>query len=737
MNELAESLLQQPPKAEIRATDPTALSGKQKDINLLRTRKIWEDGANKANRTIGDPPVKMDLSKAKSNIGQFDKLGLDTNDQDDLSVFEMYLQRMNYEVAAQSAINGSMKANTFDELRLREYLFDIGAANACCTDVYVDAMTGAQVIQRIMPEDARGLFGASFDGHDDIAKGWERNMPLRDFLGLVGDAFDFERDWVDLIWALNYANNQSYTGFRFNGFVYDTWGIGRYEEQLSRCNCNGSNICEWNLNQTYAYKVYGGKCQVYVPDVVYAQKISSSANYNTPALVNYQEFIKQVKQTREYDVDCNIKWKSYDALFLATTTTTQKVYKWGETYLQQPEGANDEYCIGTLKYYRLSGKTIAEVAEKYLEVADELFLKFKWILFKAKPRARNILFNEFVGMARYLKGNKDGMIKKDGTPSTDVNALLEDIYKFQEEHVDVNLRFYPRVEGRDIPQLPSMKADDEGLDPLAEAFQGLMDWAERQVADKIGLNDLRMAQIRNAREGVKQQELQTEFSKNQTNYIYRLIQYLKKDTATTLLLYCHDVIKYKESMGCKWLKNLLGDEDFKGLEGLGDVAPHRLSIFINDYNTAKRKQQIDEAANIALQKGTQGLPGGITLEQWYAVTSAEDYRKEMKLLAIFIKKEDKKVQARAVQKMQAEQQHQKEMEILRRQTIKEKFDGELAVEKEKSAASKYVADKSYAAKYDVKELTIQNEPEKQGQRVAGQQQLANTKHDLKQQEAFS
>lgn len=729
VNRLGELLMQAPPKCEVKADDPTALSGKQEDINILRTRKIYENGLNRANKTIGEPPSKLDLSKANSNLQDFDKLKMDDSDEEDLTTFEQFIQRMGYEIGAQEAINGTMNINKFDEFNLREAAIGFFATNAACYDVYVDELTGAQIIRFIEPEDARGIFGYRYDGRDDAAKGWEKSLPLRDFLGMVGNNFDMEKDWPDLIWAINGCNNTRFTGFQFADGNRDTWGaapdsvFGGFHKQFG---CDKSVLLP--ISQIYRYNVLGVKVEWYAPATVGTDYLQDrNTGTMQPTSISFENYKGDEKMFKAYDFKSEIRWVAYNAICLGFTLSTQKIYKWGEVYLQQPEGAYDEYSIGTLRYYRLPGITIGQVVQNYIDTANEAFFKVRWILAEAKPRAKQLVFNELIAMARALQTEKGGLTAKDGKVNNNSTAMLEEVFNFMEEHVSYDIRFYPQVLGKDIPQIPTLRSPDEGIDPLTTALQLIEQWAESQIMDKIGLYDMMNA---NPREGLGQQKMMNEMAKNQVGYIYRIFQYLKKDIATTLLCYTHDVIKYKQSMACKWLKVMLGDEKFEMLKNLGKYAPHRMGIFINDYYTQKRKEDIDKAAFAALEKMQ------ITIPQYVEITGAEDYKLASKKLEIFLKQQEKKLRKQALQDQQIKGEQAKAADDRQMAILKFELEGKYKIEKEKADAMRYVADKGYAGKMDTTTLKQEHEPEKAGIKTTANKEVATHKSNLENQSAL-
>ena len=61
----------------------------------------------------------------------------------------------------------------------------------------------------------------------------------------------------------------------------------------------------------------------------------------------------------------------------------------------------------------------------------------------------------------------------------------------------------------------------------------------------------------------------------------------------------------------------------------------------------------------------------------------------------------------------------------------------LAKTQTEAKAQMYAADKQYAAKVDVKEMSNNHEPEKVAAKTESQQQIAEKKADLKDQESFA
>src|ERR1700749_2384711 len=67
-NTLVEDILKNPPKAELKATDPSAITDRKKDISLLRNRKIIEGDISKYQQQIGLPGYKYEHKNFKGNV---------------------------------------------------------------------------------------------------------------------------------------------------------------------------------------------------------------------------------------------------------------------------------------------------------------------------------------------------------------------------------------------------------------------------------------------------------------------------------------------------------------------------------------------------------------------------------------------------------------------------------------------------------------------------------------------
>jgi len=290
------------------------------------------------------------------------------------------------------------------------------------------------------------------------------------------------------------------------------------------------------------------------------------------------------------------------------------------------------------------------------------------------------------------------------------------------------------VEGKAIPTIYPQEGAREGIDPLALGLQAVEQWAEMQIAEKVGLNDLRMGQVQNAREGYKQNMQEMESSYNSTGWLFRMIEYMKEYTAQITLNYAQDIVRFKDTIPYNWLKKIMGEMEFENIKLLDDFAAHRYGILIQDYNSITEKQMVKQAAMIALN--ARDGAAGISFPEFLLVIGEEDWRKSGRMLAYFQYKSEKKVRQFEMQKIQSQQQGAQQLQAMQDKSSDKKYQAELAGKQIDAKASMYTADKSYQSKVDTKQLQNDAEQPKQQGRIEGDEQLMEKEHNLENQESL-
>lgn len=722
-NSMVEEITKNPPKSELRATDPAAISDRKKDITLLKSRKLIEGNISQAQGQIQLPPYKFDPKNYKGNVEEFDKMGLDENDTDDILFYSEELQRLKYEVAGQSVLLNVMKINRFDEDTARKMVNDILAVKTICAQSYVDKISGAIKYKYLYPETCYGIFGDSNDGKDDICHGWQDTVTIMEWLRLVGNEFDFERDWRKLLWAMNYCCGYKYTGFRRNGTAYDCCGNESWMKEGGFKGDEPSSMCDWTT--AFSYKIYAGYIEWATPEAT-STFLKNEHDPNFVDQISYTDQLEEKQIVEGYYKESNYQIQWYSSYYITTSSLSQWIYGFGKVQYQQLFGSNDEYSAGTLIYYREQGETAVEIAEPFMEIGNMAFYKMAWVIDKCKPEEDVYVYDELLQVA---KGYQRKYPQMAGGKTPTLDNILTQAIQYQRENF-VRIRAFPQIDGKTIGQLPPLEGKRNGIDNLAIALESVIQWVDAKIAEKIGWNPMRSGANPPPRESNKSEMAVVESSYNSTGYVYRMIQYLKERIATTTLSQAQDIVKYKDSIPYKWLLKLVGNEDFDALKSLDDFAPHRYGLFIRDYNTDFDKQRLIQAADMALGKGQ------ITLDQWGLVAMVEDPKKGLKLLTLYTRKKAKK--DRQQQQQDIQQQHQNKMQEIAAEKDVETTKGQILIQVATINAQATIQSAKIGSdgRIQVKEISVEAEGPKQAAKAEGGKELAATKENLKEQKGY-
>lgn len=737
VNTMIEEIMKNPPKLELKVNDATALSNIDADMRLLRYKGEHEKFTNAIANKIGMPPQVIGKDRFKSNISEFTRMGLDANDPNDIDFYQQNnFPKLKATIAGQKIINIIMKLNRFDEETIRKFVLDIWAGLSCCIQTYVDAVTGEIKYDRIYPEEAMGIWGDNTDGSDDIAQGYLKNMTVMEWLGRVGNEFDFEKDWHYLLWALNYCNDYKYTGFKRNGIEYDCFGNDRLWEH-SDANFNGatnSNILDYSL--AYTYKIYIGYIEFDSVDATATYLMKKETGELMPNQVPYNYsnvdyFLDKKEENKQYTTESFYQQQMYKSYFLPTSSTSQWIFNWGKVYYQKLEGAFDQFAKGTLMYYRYEGTPPAEIAKPYIDFANLTFYRMKWAVYHAKPQKEQYIMEELIELSKITQ-KQFAQNSKTAVPS--ISDIIEKLIQFKHENF-VDIRTYPKVEGKTIPTLPPQDAGRPGLDPLVVALQAIEQWCEMQIAEKVGLNDTRLAASQNDRKPFKQGAAETQSSFNSTGFMYRMIQHTKQHVGQATLNYAQDIIKFEDSIPYNYLLKLIGEDDIESLKVLKEFASQRYGLTIEDYSAQLERSKLIQLADMALNNADG--KGGISLDEYNILIMTEDFKDGFRKLSLYKYKAEKKKNALDAQKQKIQNEHEEKMSQIEQQT--EKMKGELAIQEKTitAQAAIQVASIQAGSKEKIKDATIQNDAAKQQHKADDTKEVLTHKAELENQKPLN
>lgn len=722
LNTLTEELKKDPPVAEVKAVDPAAMSDRNKDLGLLKNRKIIQGDLSALYKQIGIPGgYKFKNQQAKSNIEEFDEMQLDENDPEDIDFFKKF-HRLFYEIAGQALINNVLNLARFDQDILSKILVDLLAVRRASFQIYVDKISGQIKPRYIYPETAKGIFGDSGDGMDDTARGWEHNITVAEFLQLVGNEFKFDSDWKKILGSINFSSKVKYTGFERRGVIYRC----ETDEDLALINnahpAQTDAILSWN--NAVGFRVPVGYIEWKTWEAT-STALRRKMDNSLVDMVPYDYEIEVKNEVTEYFKEAHYQQQWYGAYFLSNGNTTQYVYNYSKVYYQQFEGANDEYSNGTLIFLREPGASAVEAVTSDIKMVHKVYYKMMFLIDKAKPQDEEYLWEELVQLNSLMKSE----VSKTLGSSVKVDDFIGEILKYSKANT-LKIRTYPQVEGKKFTQLHPTQGARNGVDPSTAVMQAIVEWGEQRLLRKILGNAMRLGGNPPSRESNKSEQNAVDASKNSTGYLYRLIQYTKERAATMTLLYAQDIINFEDSVPYKFIKNLLGETTFNGLTVLKDVAAHRFGIYVKDYNTELAKSDLRQAAFMSMQERL------IEYDDYFMITQTEDFKEGARKYSLAKYKKNKLLRKQAVE----DQERAMQLEQMRQQNImgqlqfqRETMWGETDKRNQGLIAGKQIEAQSKLA---VKDLVIQSEPAKQDAKSQSQQDLEYTKANIEQSKAY-
>lgn len=736
INIFIEELTKNPPKAELTAVDPAALLDRKRDLELFKTKNQHEAELNNINQKIGAPPYQIGENKFKGRLEGMEGLELNPNDPEDQNFF-FQNNRMKYEIAGQSLINNIMKLGRFDQDTIKAFVYDILADKVICMDVYVDQITGEIKYDYLYPDTFYAIQGKRNDGSDDVAKGYEKSVPVWEFLQKAGNNFVWDRDWRKLLWAINYKANQNFTGFIVNNVNYDCSGNLNWSAEAAVPIGAQSNLLSWS--QAWTYEIYMGKIQWIVPQVTatYKYKPDAFGGITNPSSMPNSWQITTQEENEGYQQKSFYREQTYEAYYIATSSVSQWIYNWGKLYFQNLHGGNDEYSNYSLQYYRERGKSAVELSIPYLKLANDAFYKMVWAVYEAHPDWEVYQVEELTALAKSMYSQAVATSGTTGQSPNNVQDQLTRLIKYFRQNL-VKLKAIPRVDGKPVVQMNNTPVKEHrGLDPIAIAMQTVCVWAENQIFEKLGINDVRRGSIENSREGYKQNVVETQYSKNVTGYVYRMVSYMKLRIATTTLLYAQDIIKFGDSLPYRWIERLIGEENFEDLKVIQDFAAHRFGITIQDINTDMEKQNIINAANMSLDK--RDGRGGLTFDQWFKITTAADSDYKLAVKRISMEDNIMKKKERAQQLQDQAITHQNNMQLQQMAAQGKLAEQEMILRGKQVDAQALVTGHQIdaASKEKVKQMQNSNEPVKQQAKAEADKDIMITENNLKTQQPLT
>lgn len=588
-------------RIECMAVDPTAVTERDKDRELLVHGAEMEEFMNYFGGKIGAPPfsIKHKKGMVSGNVDEFSSNGLDSNSVEDLDYFFRTLYRLRHEIAAEIPIAQALAENECQQM-LPKLCTDMIAKKIISLITFVDDNTGAIRISYIAPENVYAIPGKREDFKDAVCIGYKEPVNIADFIARMGSEFDWKKDIPDLLLAVNNQHNRSYTGVGTDNNFYGEPG----------------SVC--SMNEFMAFSISLGYIEWKECDAD-TYKVTKKNKAGNPR-------IRKTKYDTTLETNSYYKKKNYfnvytyRAYFLITTGAGEvKLFKYGKLPWQQIEGLNEELSNYTFCIYKESGKSAAEISEYYVTLAEKIHKKYQYLLMEIKPPGYS--FN-----VHAMEALLDAAITRDGpATTTDMMKVFEKSKNHLHSNIDGN---GDNMGGDGYPN----KEISNGLALLTAAMREMSDTFDKCISDfksQLGISPGREGYAPDPRDGYRVQMQSLEGSINATRYINKALQNVFKVVGEKVHNYSQYIIKYKKinSIPYDRLVLAIGQKNVNDMEYLGEIAAHRYGIFIrpfNDkYNLEKQRMYAEQAfANKEIR-----------IEQLMLVNSIDNPKKAAQVLA--------------------------------------------------------------------------------------------------------
>lgn len=667
----------------LKSIDPTATNKTQHDKELLANRKVIEVMLSQMQQSIGGPPFSLQNEKdgdGKSlfggNVEMFDKMGLDDNSMEDLDYYFATYYRLRHEIAAEAPVNFFIKYNELAE-NIALYVNDILASKRLSAKVYVNEITGAIDYKYLCPASVNFVGGKRRDLNDAIAKNYEENISVGDFIKLVGADFDLKNDLEVLLQAANATNGTTYTGIIRNAdtrvYAFETVDPNGAVGTNMHCGSYGTgNVC--NYSSFLEMSVGVGYIE-WKSINASTQKETQKNSIGNPSIFPAKAD-RNMTATSMYNLVTRYTETTFKSYYLILGAGTQRLYKYGKLAYQMIEGAEDEYSSFSIVTYREKGKPAVKVAEPFIIMIQKAWAKFEHLVAAAKPPGRAYNYDSLVKIAQNMVpelGEKQG-----------IDMVMKMFFDGSNELYTAPTTEEGKITGggnQSSFELP------HGLSKTALDFKTIIDYAFSMINDQLGISNLRDGGQPDARDGYKLSMQALQYSHNATQYIRSMMMNFLDNIAKRTLSYTQDIIKFrsKNSIPYKFMLQGLGDQVVNDMSLL-EVPLHRYGIFVEALNTKFEREEVKQMAGQALANKQIGY------EQWLLISDIATPKKAVMILAYETKRKERIAAQQQQQQNQQAMEMQQQADAAKAQMQQAKTAGEIEVENVKGGYMVKVAE---------------------------------------------
>lgn len=483
--------------------DPTIVAKKEDEFAILKNKQVNQSKINELYKGIGVPAqFKVgENGEFDSNMNEFEGMGLNPDNQEDIEFFSTTFYRHNLETYATQFINQTIKMNGLNEIQKRHVNDEI-SLKAIAMQTYYNTSTGLPSTKYLYPERVfyTGVTTRN-DLEDALSKSWEQIMTISDFLKMIGDPDLTKEDYMDLL-AVSYA------GSVFNQLLLFPLGVD-FANNLTP----PEGMCSFAT--FYAFTI--------------------SVGYVEWKTTDRNELGRYFQKTLKTYYVCNV-------------SIPYKLFKYGYLNVMVREGYESELSCFSIGTYRMEGKSMLEICIPYFKMIFSNWLHHQWFMKTAKPKGYAYDINSLERVAsKFLASDGD---------YNDVLALMRTFKKSPDmlySTGDENSE--SKIGGDGVPY--QEKAN--GIDPSAIKFLEAIQWYKQQIIEETGLNNARIAQTPRQDEPNRTTQLVYNQSENATEYINSALSSLYSGCGYRIFYIIQAVSEF-DLFGVEQLKKIFSDK---------------------------------------------------------------------------------------------------------------------------------------------------------------------------------
>lgn len=639
----------------VKAEDPTSTVARENDKALIKKRKNIESLLRYIYGGIGEEPVTLDQHEERfgekvgsGNVQDFDAMGFEEQDPQDVKTFFDNFHKLNWEIEAQQVINYFMKFNEVEESLIDNWVTDIIAKKATAAQAFVSETTGAVRYQYIAPETVFIYGGGRRKDYNDAnAKGFQITITIKEMLERIGNSFDFEAQWNNLLIAVQYGQ-----GVEITGIGADPQG-GWY--------CESKQGVRYTRNDFMQFKVNFGY-------VEWSTQEHEETEQGLPKQMSgafYQD--NQPGNGERYQKKAAFETPTYKANYLAISAYEQILFNFGKMSYQDIEGYSDFNSNFSIITYKEIGESLSLVCAPYIDLINECWYNFKHEVRRAKPRGRGWNYQGLIAMAQEMFADENI------APAGKVQKMMQLLDQSANE-----LYSYPELNGNEVP-IPGNQMNYDipnGLSKEVMMWWETMNATWQKMLDTAGISPLREGDPGGPRDSMNNQFKALEYSQASTYYLPNTVTYICQQLASKTMMFVQDIIHFKtiDTMAYKFLSDAVGEETLNVIYGMGKKAMHRYGVFVESMNLAPMKAKLDAVLQMAVQKGT------LTTSQYLLIDQIQSPSKAFKVLAYMEQRNQKIASQQAMALQQQQGQQAMAIEEAKKQNIL--LEGQLKIQQE-------------------------------------------------------